>query len=150
MTVDLSLVISLFSLLVAVGVGYNQVKSDTKINSINLDAANFNAVFQKHLLFELPKAVRYVHYDINNRLTDVDKLIEELNIICQDALYYKYTKESFYTTLVNECQYFEDYLVKNADITVFNTKEKKIECDDKRRKYLTNIYKICANAYMGD
>lgn len=143
---DISDIIAIIAIVVSITSVLYQWKKDLKLNAVNLEAEYFQKIYERHLLSELPKARKYIFFS-NNKLKDYDKLMDELNAIRNDSLYFMYSDKKYYENLKNALQELEDYLgncgnkefsKENQDV-IFNDIQEKIE----------EIYNIIISKYHG-
>lgn len=95
-----SLIISIIALIGSIISFIITFYQNQKITSLNLQVRYFEKIFDKYLIEEIPKARNYIKY-INNKLIDVDKLINVLDDIKIDSLYFKYNNNKFYKEVTN-------------------------------------------------
>lgn len=134
-----AIIISIFSV-------YYQWRNDLKLNSVNLEAEYFQKIYEKHLLYELPQARKYIFFQ-NNRLKDYDKLMDELNAIRNDSLYFLYSDKQFYEELKFALQDLEDFL-GNCGNKEFTTENQQVILDEIQVK-IEEIYNIIIKRYHG-
>lgn len=110
MTVEItSLIISIAAFIVSIVSIIITFYQNKDITSLNLQARYFEKIFDKYLIKEIPRARNYIKY-INNRLIDADKLIDVLDSVKFDSLYFKYNNNVFYTKLTNAIDNLTDFL----------------------------------------
>lgn len=132
---DGSIIVSAIALLVSIlNAGYTYRQNENHhINNIQIKY--FEKVFDDHLLIHLPQARRYLRFDNNGRLTDVEILSSALNDLRQSALYFMYTNHKFYDKLRNNIKDLDDYIQKcgnaswdsDQQVNVLNQIHKKME-----------------------
>lgn len=139
-------VIAVLAIIVSLGSAFYQWYLDSYTNKINLEAEYFKELFLDHLIEKIPKARTYIRFQ-NGRLTDIDRLVEELKILNQKSLFYKYWDRNFYANLKSEVQGLEDYLIETADSPLTFSEQNKA-MDEIQRK-LEVIYSILGKKYIG-
>lgn len=144
---DTSDVLSAIAIIVSLGSAAYQWYLDTRMNKINLEADYFKTLYSEHLLYKIPKARAYIHFQ-NGKLCDIDSMLDALNAVRQDSLYFMFTDYDFYTNIKIQLQNLEDFLVEKA--------EKELDIDEQERVLrqieikLEIIYKIFNDKYVGN
>lgn len=110
----ISIIISIIVLLSNIIIFLLNMKISLNNTNTNLEAFYFREIFVKYLIKEIPLSNRYVHFK-NNKLCDINYLIDTLNNMKTDSVYFHYVKEEFYNDLKKQCQDLEDYLVKYSN-----------------------------------
>lgn len=140
-------VLSVIAIIVSIIVAIKENRLQTDLNRINLESEYFNDIYKEHLIYKIPKARGYITFDASGKLIGTDKLIEELQQLRQDSLYFHYNKRDFYNKLKEEIQTLEDYLVKSADKQFVGEDYENIF------RYITEcinvIYKTISDGYLG-
>ena len=135
-----SLIISVVSFIVSTISIIISFKQNQNINSLNIQSRYFEKIFDKYLIEEIPKARVYIRY-YNNRLADVDKLIDVLGKLKSDSLYFKYSKKNFYEELKENIDYLELFLTNcsnNSESDSDKQYQNMLEIGNK----ITSIYTI--------
>jgi len=142
-----ALVISIIALLVSIVVACIEYFRDFKIAKIGLEFEFYREIYKEHLIYKIPEARNVMWIDEKRYLRDSDKLIEELNRIRRDSLYFMYNNRPFYEELKTQLQKLEDYIIKAG--------EKELAIDEQAtflntvQDSLDGIYRVISNAYCG-
>lgn len=120
---------------------------DVKLSRVSLESEYFKDIYKEHLVFKIPNARKYVKFDSVNKLIDTDNLINELQALRQDSLYFQYNNHAFYKELKESIQKLEDYLVQNTNKEFIGEEQTQVytyikECID-------DIYRIISDGYLG-
>lgn len=140
-------ILAAIAIVVSIGSAAYQWYLDSHMNKINLEADNFRTLFSKHLLYDLPIARTYLRF-VNGQLIDTDLLLDEINHIRQDALYFMYSDIDFYTDIKIKLQEFEDYLINTSNEILTPHDENQVL--DEIQKKLETIYTTFNNKYIGN
>lgn len=119
---------------------------DTRMNKINLEADYFKTLYSEHLLYKLPKARACMRFS-NGKLTDIDRILDELNAIRQDSLYFMFADNDFYTDIKIELRALEDYLVEEGERILSQEEQEKVW--EIIQIKLETIYKVFNCKYTG-
>lgn len=142
-----ALVVSIIAVIVALGVAVIQHQREIKINQTNLESIYFNEIYMKYLITKIPNARKYIYIDRDGNLRDTEKIIDELNNMRQDSLYYYYNDVGFYDKLKKTCQDLEDYLINTSTTPL--TGEDQTEFFNKLKTKLQDIYLVINNKFLG-
>lgn len=115
-------------------------------NKINLEATYIDQIFQNYMLIKIPEGRKQITHS-NGEVKGTDNLIETLNEMRQDSLYYSYQDKKFYEELNRGLQDLEDYLVNQGDKNISN--EEFSDFITTISKYLSNIYNLIHDKYLG-
>lgn len=135
-----SLIISMVSFVFSTISFIISFKQNQNINSLNLQSRYFEKIFDKYLIEEIPKARAYIRY-YNNRLADVDRLIDILGKLKSDSLYFKYSNNNFYEKLKKSIDNLELFLTNcsnNSESDVDKQSQNMLEIGNQ----ITFIYQI--------
>lgn len=141
-----AVVLSFFSILVALVSAVITYRQNSKLNNINMRAKYFNSIFDEYLITKIPEARKYLRF-ADNTLVDGQQLCEVLSQLLNDALYFRYENNEFYKALKIKAQAVEDYVMESGNKTyvqeeqgiVFNTIHEK----------LAELYKCINDNYIG-
>lgn len=139
-------VLSAIAIIVSIVSAAYQWYLDTHMNKVNLEADYFKTLYSEHLLHDLPKARSYISFR-KNKLVGIDPLIDELNAIRQESLYFLYADKDFYTDAKLVLRDLEDYLIKVGNQNTPLESQAAVMAQIQRR--LENIYKIFNDKYIG-
>lgn len=120
---------------------------DSKMNQINLESEYFKDIYKDHLVYKIPTARKYIKFSMDNELEGTDKLIEELQQIRQESLYFQYNNAQFYDKLKGVLQNLEDYLVNNAGKKFVG--EEQTQVYNYIKNAIDEIYKIISDGFLG-
>lgn len=117
-----------------------------RINRINLEAHFFEIIYNEYLLEKLPNARNKVVYN-NHMVTGTEELVDVLNNIRRNSIFFKYRDKKFYDNVCNHLQNFEDELVKKSDRKL--EEEQYIDFVKCLNNSLEEIYDIIITKYTG-
>lgn len=140
-------VLSIIAIIVSICVAIIEYIRDVRLSRNNLEAEYYKDIYKNHLIYEIPKARKYVKFNFENKLIDTDQLIDELQQLRQDSLYFQYNNPLFYRELKNCIQILEDYLVTNTGREYVG--EDQTFVYNKLRDCINDIYTIISNGYLG-
>ena len=146
MRLSTSDILSLIAIIVSLGSAAYQWYLDSHMNQVNLESEYFKSLYSKHLLYDLPIARKYIRFD-QNKLVDIDLLIDQLNSIRNDSLFFKYADIDFYTDAKIVLQQLEDYLIDSSQ-RVLTDEEQKTVLEQIEIK-LKSVYRTFGNKYIG-
>lgn len=146
MRLSTSDILALIAIIVSLGSAAYQWYLDSHMNQVNLESEYFKSLYSKHLLYDLPIARKYIRFD-QNKLVDIDLLIDELNSIRNDSLFFKYADIDFYTDAKIVLQQLEDYLIDSSQ-RVLTDEEQKTVLEQIEIK-LKSVYRTFGNKYIG-
>lgn len=139
-------ILALIAIVISVISALNQWRHDSKINKINLEADYFKELYMNHLLHLLPKKRAHMRFN-GEKLTDIDPMIDELNSIRMDSLYFLYTDSNFYAKLKNGLRDFEDFLITTSEQPISLDNQPIIWSEVQGK--LEDIYDILSDKYYG-
>lgn len=139
-------VLSLIAIIVAIGSAIYQLRHETQVNTINLEADYFKELYMTHLLRLLPKTRTYLRFD-KGTLMDIDRMIDELNAIRNDSLYFMYVDSSFYEKLKMYLQDLEDFLIITSNQSIVGPNQEEVFKDIEIK--LEDIYELLSKKYHG-
>ncbi len=140
-------ILSVIALVISIAVAITEYIKDIKINRMNLESEYFKDIYKKHLIYEIPTARGYIKFDSDNRLIDVDKMIDELQALRQDSLYFQYNNLRFYNDLKEKIQELEDYLISCAEKQFIG--EEQTQLYNKIQNSINSIYSVISEGYLG-
>lgn len=145
--VSAELVMSALALIISLVTAYMEYSGNKRINGTNLEATFYKDIYFEYLLKKIPTARQEIRYS-EQKIHDVEALIDVLNAMRQDSLFFKYKDKVFYERLKGSLQKLEDYLV--------GTSGKKYELDDftaaveEINKKIEEIYDCIMKQYNGE
>lgn len=140
-----SLILSILSFAVSVGIGIYGFILNKKINNINLDAKYIYDLCNEHLVKNIPKAKSHIRFDAELKLSDTTELQDEFVAIWHDFGLFSYLDQEFYMKLKKACQEAEDYLVSISDKRLEG--EEQSSFWEELNKKITNIYQLINKKY---
>lgn len=134
----LALVISIVTLIL-------EILRNSKNNKLAAEAEIFKEIFHEHLIKGVPESRKKILYN-QGKISGTDDLIEELNLIRQDSLYYKYKDKIYYKKLKSKLQDLENKLVESdsMDQEDYNELYEEINIE------IENIYSIIMQKQIGN
>ena len=111
-----ALIISIISIVASVIMTVWQLVITKQINRINLSKNEFDLIFSKYLITEIPRSRKYLKFDQKNKITGINYLINTLHELRKDSLYFNYHNKKFYNELEKKILELEDYLITNSNI----------------------------------
>ena len=142
-----ALVISVLALIFSGVVLIVETIREYKITRMSMEFEFYMEIYKEHLIKKIPEARRVMRFDESHYLKDAQALIDELNAIRRDSLYFMYNNKNFYTQLKTKLQNLEDYLIV--------TEAKELLADEQTafwnevQKGLNGIYETISKAYRG-
>lgn len=140
-------VLSFLAIIISIGTVIFEYIKELKFNRTNLEAIYYTDIYKEHLVYDIPNARKYIKIDRNNQLIGTDKLINELQKLRQDSLYFQYSNIKFYEELCEATQTLEDFLVKNTHEIYEGEEQTKIY------NYIQNgineVYRVISSGYLG-
>lgn len=143
----LSNILSISAIVISIFVAIVEYVREIRLSRLTLESEYYKEIYKEHLVYKIPTARKYVKFTSSNKLSDTDKLIEELQLLRQDSLYFQYNNPEFYKELKKTVQQLEDYLVEN-DGKEFEGEEQ-TNVYNVIRNNIDDIYKIISNRYLG-
>ena len=140
-------ILSILAITVSIAVVFIEWIKDSRLNRVNLESEYFRDIYKEHLIYGIPKARGYIKFDVEDRLTGIDNMINELQKIRQDSLYFQYNNKDFYCELKVALQALEDYLV-NSGGKVFSGEDQS-EFYNNLKEGINKIYRIVSKGYLG-
>lgn len=140
-------ILAVIAIVISVMVAVTEYIKDIKINRLNLESEYFKDIYKKHLIYEMPTARGYIKFDGDNKLIGVDKMINELQLLRQDSLYFQYNNLDFYNNLKDKIQNLEDYLVSNAGKQFIG--EEQTQLYNRLQNSINGIYCVISDGYLG-
>lgn len=108
---NISLKISILSLIISIGTVFFEYFFNKKINSINLDAEYFNDIFKDFLIEHIPEKRAKVQRTSSGNIIGIDPFLDLLRKIRKKSLFFKFKDREFYNELLSTIQELEDELV---------------------------------------
>lgn len=143
----LTLILSIIAIVISIVVGVIQHSREKKINNTNLESIYLNDIYKEYLLNYIPTSRRFINVNPSGKITGAEKLIEVLQNIRRDSVYYLYNDEQFYEELTSQCQKLEDYLTLES-AKIFQG-EQQVEFYRVIQEELKEIYGIISKKYIG-
>lgn len=143
---DWETIVAIIAALISVIAAIDAHLQNKNINQINLKAGYFNEIYKDYLIYKFPKARSYIQF-IDGKLTGIDRLVDEMNSMRHDSLYFYFSDKKFYDNLKIEMQKLEDYLFIRSE--EFLTSKEQRETFETIEKYMNEIYKCITAKYLG-
>lgn len=143
-----ALIISIISLFVGIGIAIYEVIENRRINNISLESVYFDSLYKDFLLKQIPIARTKIIFDKDSKLSDTDELIDILNEMRNNSLYFRYVDKDFYDKIKELLQDLEDFIMSSSD--------KKIAGEDQTDFFKTMqdkisaIYELMLSKYKGE
>ncbi len=144
---EMSDILSVIAIIISVVSAIFQWKRESHFNKVNLEADYFKELYKEHLLKNLPKKRLLLHFK-NGILCDMDGLLDELNSIRQNSLYFYYVDAKFYMELKNVLQDLEDYLIECGNQVISDKENQEIVFQEIQEK-LKKLYDVLMKRYYG-
>lgn len=141
-----AIVLSAVAVIISVVVPIYQDKAEKKLNRIELKAIYHQDIYKNYLIKEIPVARRYLTFDNDGRLANIDKLCSCLRGITFDSLYFLYAAPSYYHMLQEKCGMLEDYLVECSQKP--HSKEITKQIENEIQIKIKEIYDIIEDKYV--
>ncbi|KST97857.1 hypothetical protein [Lactococcus lactis] len=139
-----SSILSIIAIIISIGTLFFQNYKNEKHHRTNLEAGYFKDIYLEYLLKEIPRSRQKVIFN-GEKITGTDDIIEVLNLIRQDSLFFKYKSPEYYRKIVHKIQELEDKYIdpKVSDSDSFAEFHAEVE------KLLSDIYRIIFDEYLG-
>ena len=105
----IALILAGVSLVVSIGIARSDRKVEIKIAKTGIMAQYFDEIYKDFLIERIPRAREQMRFDMENKLQDIDPLVNELVAIRKKSLYFCYSNPTFYSDLVRRLSALEDY-----------------------------------------
>lgn len=143
---DIETILSILALTISIGTALFEYMWNKKNTLLYFEFDINSCIYKDYLIHKIPQARNYIVYS-DGELKDTKKLIDLLNEIRQNSLYYKYNDKKFYKKLCDCTQAIEDKLVlKTGYMSCDDFSEFNYSLNDD----ITNLYTIIANKYKGE
>jgi len=143
----LSDILSIIAIIISILVMIVECIKDMRLSRLNLESEYFKDIYKDHLVYKIPVARKCIKFDMENKLSETDNLIDELQQLRQDSLYFQYNNISFYKNLKETLQRLEDYLVKNTGKEFVG--EEQTQVYNIIKKDIDEIYKLISDGFLG-
>lgn len=143
---ELSLKLSIASLIISIGTAVFEYFYNKKINSINIDAIYFNEIYKDYLIKDIPESRLKIRLTRKGHISGIDNFLDVLREIRKKSLFFKYKDENFYRELTTMIQNLEDELVMvddELDTITYNQFILSVDCK------IDGIYKLILDAMQG-
>lgn len=143
-----ALIISILAFALSIYVAIAESKRDYKITKISIEFEFYKEIYKDHLIKKIPETRRYMWIDKNGYLKDSQPLIDELNEVRRDSLYFRYNNKTFYSKLTKKLQKLEDYLIESESRILIG--EDQTTFLSSVQNQLNGIYEVISQAYCGE
>lgn len=144
---QLSIVISIITLVLSVITWCMSEKKGKRINNINLESIFYTEIFKDYLIIELPRERMKIFINQDGFLKDYDGLCDCLLQIKKKAAYFQYRNHDFYWKLKSKLDFLEDTLIKTEG-KVYKGRDVNSILEDIDSK-LEDIYSYILKSYFG-
>ena len=142
-----ALIISILAFVLSILVAIAESKRDYKITKISIEFEFYREIYKDHLIKKIPEARRYMWISKDGYLKDAQPLIDELNEIRRDSLYFLYNNKPFYSKLKKKLQKLEDYLIHSETEVLIG--EDQTAFLSGVQDQINGIYEVISQAYCG-
>ena len=143
----IALIISILSLIASITIALFQFFQNRKNNRLSIEAEYFDEIFKEFLLKDLPKNRKIITFGIDYKLKNTSELIESLNNLRHDTLYFQYTDKEFYKQLKDALSDLEDYIIDSQNKEMIG--EEQVEFYVTMQERIQIIYKILSLKHFG-
>ena len=84
-------ILSIISIIAASGLAVWQIVSTIKINKVNMKSYAYQEIFDKYLIYEIPQNRKYIQFNKKGTFIGPEKLIQTLQNLLRDSLYFRYS-----------------------------------------------------------
>ncbi len=140
-------ILSIISIIATVIIATYELVQNRKINDITLEAEYFDFLFKESMLRQIPLSRAKLVFDGNGKLTGTDDLIEVLNSMRRNSIYFQYTDGTFYEKLKKQLQGIEDLLDETADKNV--VAEDQTKFFNELKENIETLYDLMLKKYLG-
>lgn len=143
--IPIELILSIFAIVISIATPVFEFLWNKRASKVNLESELYKDMIRGYLIKKIPEARQYIHYR-NNCLDGTDELINVLNNLRRDIIFFKYKDKNYYENLYKLLQNLEDQLVMqkelNSDefVRFFNNMDQKME----------EIYAVLMQKYIGN
>lgn len=141
---EISDILAIVAIIVSVGTLFWQSYKSEKHHTANLEAEYYKVIYWDYLLKKIPQARNLVVHS-KNGLTGESMIIEVLNNLRKDSLFFKYKDPKFYEDIKTKTQMLEDLYTDPGELDNDNF----INFYCKAEKLLSEIYRIINKQYLG-
>lgn len=138
-------VISICAAVVALLSAIDAHRQNYKINRINLQSGYLDQIYKEHLIYRIPESRKYIEF-LHDRLSGTDQLVDELNSIRRDSLYFYFNNKKFFDKLKKKLQWLENYLMEREGKFYTPNEQKHIYITIQKR--LEDIYACINDLYL--
>lgn len=143
----ISTILSIIAIVISIIVAILDYWRELRINRTNLDSEYIKDIYKEHLVYKIPEARKYMNFDCSSKLIGTDKLIQELQQLRYDSLYFQYNNLDFYEELKKKLQQLEDRLVENTGKEFLG--EEQTQLLTSIQEEINSIYKLISDLYLG-
>lgn len=123
-----------------------QMRNEDKRQTIDLKSSYYKEIYWEYLIKKIPEARSLVsHNQRKNKILGTDTIVDELNNIRRDSIFFRFTDEDFYNDICEKLQNLEDKYVK-ADKMI---SKKYDEFNQEVDEMLVEIYDLITSKYTG-
>lgn len=111
-----------------------------KINSSSLKSRYFEKIFDEYLIKKIPEARKYAKYN-NDKLDGANHLIDTMDELKKDSLYFEYSNKEFYEKLKKRIDELGVFLTDCSNRSESNPSQQ-LKNLSKIEEDITSIYKL--------
>lgn len=147
MVIDLiAIVISICSIFLSSAFAFVDYRRACRSAETELESENFKRVLTDVLVKSIPAARSEIHFDQDKNIVGYSNLMDKLNKLKEEILYYKYSDKAFYAELLNAIGSIEDQIANARNTHACNDQE---TFDQELTKKLEDLYQLCLKRYYG-
>lgn len=117
-----------------------------RLNKVNLESRYYDEIYKEYLIMKIPEARNKLVFN-NNKILGADTLIDVLNEMRRNSIFFKFHNKKFYDSLYGKLQCLEDELVEKSDKTLEN--DEFCSFTNEVNDGLEKIYDIILTNYTG-
>lgn len=142
---NLELWLSGTAVLISIGSLMWQSYKEEKHHKTNLESSYFNDIYMRYLIKDIPEGRNRIVFN-NGHVSGTNNIIDTLNKIRQDSLFFKYKDEVYYKIISNKLQELENLYV---EVDMLSTDEF-VVFSNKTEEMISDIYQIVTSKYHGN
>ena len=140
-----ALIISILSIVIAIGVPVYEKNNNKKVNDINLNSEYLKEIYICYLTKEIPKARKIMRFD-HDILCDTNDFCNVLKSFLSEIHFYMYIDKEFYDRMKESIQTLEDLLMDSDGNTfIGDERNNLIDSIDNHLKW---IYEFMNEKYI--
>ncbi len=145
LNISIETILSIVAIFISIIIPLFQHFWNKKMHSDDLEAEFYKDIFKEYLIKRIPEARIRIHYN-NNKLDGTNRLIDVLNNLRRDILFFRFNDRTYYDELCKLLQKLEDKLVNRTGN--MNDSEY-IKFYEEVDKDIHSIYEVIMKKYAG-